>query len=789
MIKTKRFFSAFMAITMIASMLTCLSTSANARYAHENDEWSTSWDRAFDPNEEYGIRSYAELAAEYGDNDVCSTNPWVYIGAEFYEYNDTTSTWELTDHYVQPNQKLKLRFYLKSNCYLGLFSIHMMFERSFFKLYSCYTGTAYTPRYSISGRPSADGFYNTSYPINIQDQSELGGSWNTNNPYTPMISYSKVNILPCSHLSLFTSADAGLDKAFYDSFDFIQSFPTFIDNATCVSGQTDEYLFDMQIQVRSTAETKYSKDGTSEIVNPVPNGTVGLAGYDETNTSLHNSSLIAYCYIAADGTVPKTKAKSFQVATAEESGIANAVTFSSFHTEDMNHTFIIGEPPASGFNAKFLDDDGTTEYTALAQSNTATVTLPSYTKDGYTLGGWIDTASNIAYNVGQEVTLTAGTDFKAVWNKNCSVDSINRVTVPYYAKGTAQYNITIAKDVKPEQVIIEYQREDGSTCNTAFRRTDYELGTELITNIAANADGCEVWTVNMALAATTEPTYKAYCTIDGVTESTATAYKFGVTYDEKEPEAISAEFLSAAISNTQAVRGSYLTWTVTTTANVEWLEFKFDYTTKSGTQQTASAYYKFSNYLYSKGNAVVTDVDGVRTWSIAMPFTYLGSDDYVDQSWTVNYRCLKDSKWYSGMVSDGNGGYAAFNPNVRVARSSAILDPAPVETLEKYSLVSAVADKAAPAVGDYVYFTVKTTSDVSKVRLSCNYTSGSATKTKRCTYQQTSSNVTGYDTTETGYITWTIRYRITTAASDNLFSVDCRGVSWGDAKTVTVAVA
>lgn len=462
----------------------------------------------------------------------------------------------------------------------------------------------------------------------------------------------------------------------------------------------------------------------------------------------------------------------------------NAVTVSAVYT-------------ANKYNVVFYAIEGdTTAYNTISDVTFGTdYTFPTCdtVRQYYTFEGWKVAGTTTVYAAGTTKTLDAeGITFVGSWKQDtsaCRVQSVERVTTPYYTCGMAQYNITIAKDVKPEQVIVEFNRGDSINGKCIFQRMDYELGTELITNIATNAEGCEVWTVTMTLAATTEPTYMAYCTVDGVTESTTNAYKFGVTYDEKADAAISTEFLSAAISNTQTVRGSYLTWTVTTSTNVEWLEFKFTYTTKSGTVQTASAYYKFANYLNATGDIVVTDADNVRTWSIAMQFTYLGNDDYVDQSWTVNYRCLKDSKWYSGKLSDGNGGYTPYNPTVRVASKAAVFDPAPVATLDKYTLVSAVVDKAAPAVGDYVYFTVKTTSDVSKVRLSYNYTSGSTAKTKRCTYQQTSSNVTNYDTTETGYITWTIRYKITTAASDNLFSVDCRGVSWGDAKTVTVAVA
>ena len=411
----------------------------------------------------------------------------------------------------------------------------------------------------------------------------------------------------------------------------------------------------------------------------------------------------------------------------------------------------------------------------------------------YVFQGWKAAGTSEVLAEGTETTLTTeGITYVGVWQQDtssCRVQNVERATTPYYVKGEAWYDITIAEGVLPDIIYVQYEKDDGTTWSTSFQRWDYVLGDPFIDSVAVDEEtGCEVWRVLMVLPESTGGKYMAFCTVDGVTESTENAYRFDVTYDVKDEEAISEEFLSAAISGTEVVRGNTLTWTVTTATTVEWLQFNFTYTTASGSEQTGSTCYKYTNYLNGTGDVVVTDSGDVRTWSVTMQFTYLGNADYVLQSWTIDYKVAHDSNWYNGILSDGNGGYALYNPTVKVAAKAEVLEPAPSEEYEKYTLVSFTVDNAAPAVGEYVYFTAVTTSDVSKVRVS--YVNASTGKTKACTYQATSANLTGYETDEsTGLTTWTIRYKITAAAEGNVFTGDCRGVNWGEALETTVAVA
>ena len=409
------------------------------------------------------------------------------------------------------------------------------------------------------------------------------------------------------------------------------------------------------------------------------------------------------------------------------------------------------------------------------------------TREYYEFTGWTDGTNT--YEPGDEITMDAvGKTFTGVWAQDtsaCRVESVVRVTEGYYQLGVANYDVTLVAGVHPDTLIID----TGADGIFYLARFEFEVGrTQMIKNIREE-DGKEIWTVALSLEESQNGAYGAYCEVDGVEDS---PFKFDVTYDIKDDAAIAADFTSADISGLTAVRGDVLTWTVTTTTKVAWLKFVGTYTDGAGEEQELITFYKASNYKDGDGveTAKVTDADGVRTWVIPMVFNYPGTEDLVLQTWNIQYRCTGSYIWETGVVSDGNGGYTTYAPQVTVAKKAEALEPAPTPEYDKFTLISVEADKANASIGDTIVFTVLTTSDASKVRVGFVIVSDGSDngKTKTATYQTTSSNASVADNGD-GTSTWTISLKVNKVAQNGAFDIQCRGLSWGEVKTATVAIS
>lgn len=428
-----------------------------------------------------------------------------------------------------------------------------------------------------------------------------------------------------------------------------------------------------------------------------------------------------------------------------------------------------------------------TEITDIPFGSTFTAPECTAEREYYNFVGWSD--GTTTYEAGDEITMDAeGKTFTGVWQQDtsaCRVESVVRVTEGYYQLGGALYDVTLVAGIHPDTVIISTPN-DGTYY---VSRIEFEVGrTQMVRNIREE-NGKEIWTLYLTLEESQTDVYGASCEVDGVEDS---PFMFGVTYDVKDAEAIASDFLSADISGLTAVRGDVLTWTVTTSTKVAWLQFVGTYTDAAGTEQELITYYKASNYRDGDGieTVKVTDAEGVRTWVIPMIFNYPGNEDLVLQTWNIKYRCTGSSVWETAVVSDGNGGYATYAPVVTVAKKAEALEPAPVQEYDKYTLISVETDKANAAIGDTITFTVVTTSDVSKVRIGFVIVSDGTDngKTKTATYQETSSNVKSVETVD-GISTWTITFKVSKVAQNGAFDVQCRGLSWGDAQTATVAIS
>jgi ubiquitin len=228
---------------------------------------------------------------------------------------------------------------------------------------------------------------------------------------------------------------------------------------------------------------------------------------------------------------------------------------------------------------------------------------------------------------------------------------------------------------------------------------------------------------------------------------------------------------SASISANEVVRGDKLTWNITTSDTVTWL--KFTGTNESG--NACTAYYKYSNYNKGTTEASVTDSDTGRVWNIPMVFNYAGTQAVDIQTWSIEFKDSDSNEWKTA-VDKETGSYYSFN--IKVGKNDAALAPAPDGgESEPYSILAAVSADREENGAVYKYFYITTTDDVSKIKIS--YVNADTGKTKSATYQTTSTNVVDLDTAN-GFSVWTIRMKVTVPAANNEYTVQVRGLVWGE---------
>ena len=127
--------------------------------------------------------------------------------------------------------------------------------------------------------------------------------------------------------------------------------------------------------------------------------------------------------------------------------------------------------------------------------------------------------------------------------------------------------------------------------------------------------------------------------------------------------------------------------------------------------------------------------------------------------------------------------------NITVAKTQAVLDSIEGKTPEYVpnTLLSIDADRDCASVGEYVYFTVVTSPDVSKVRIS--YVNADTGKNKSNTYQTSSTAVMSYTLSDdSSNAIWVIRYKVSGPAQGNTFTAECRGDGWASPQTANLSV-
>lgn len=409
MANSKRFLSIVLAVLMVFSTMSCLGSviasaavTGTTGYEHNYD----NWDKAFSETNNWdGIDSLSELTAKYGAWDQTS-NPWIYIGIEVYEKN-ASDEWELTDHYVQPGQELLLRYYIKGDCYTGDGNtLHTQFDRSFFDIASYSATTSYTASYDTIAQ---DGLDNTGYPAAAKIGA-VGGAVNPNNTYATMLSDVTTTMKSASLVVQYknttgktSNTNTGVSQDVTKNWDIMTSAlktPNTVTKAGELDLAQDEYIFEVPIKVRSST-TNVNGTATTNYAG-VADGAIGHLGIEEYLTAWHNGTKCpAFVTYTSNSSLGKSKATK-----------ATAGTEANLHTEDCNHTFIIGTPGASTDYTATFKSEGTT--VATASGTTVTAPAAPTAPSGMTFGGWSD--GSTTYQAGATITLTANTEFTAVWN-------------------------------------------------------------------------------------------------------------------------------------------------------------------------------------------------------------------------------------------------------------------------------------------------------------------------------------------------------------------------------------
>ncbi|MBQ8016013.1 MAG: hypothetical protein IJ264_07520, partial [Clostridia bacterium] len=285
-------------------------------------------------------------------------------------------------------------------------------------------------------------------------------------------------------------------------------------------------------------------------------------------------------------------------------------------------------------------------------------------------------------------------------------------------------------------------------------------GTEVDFNSTETA--YEEWTIVTIL---TEGDYKVRAKVDYASwESLDFAFDYTVAYDEKPVTEEKTMVVSATPAVTSIVRGGYANVTFVTDDSVSRLRIIKD--DGDGTSTIMS-------YAPTASAVVAYNVDeaaGTATWVLNIRFTYSGTALEDAQNWVVWYRS-----------TEGGTGWEQSEVEFDITVTKYAVVESPAEEYDAYSIISVAAPEGATGVkGELTAITVKTTSDVTRVRL--NDMNG-----RTATYLTTSNNVAYSVDEEAGIATWVISYRFN-AAGEQTWGVQCRGSSWSDASANTFTI-
>ena len=415
---------------------------------------------------------------------------------------------------------------------------------------------------------------------------------------------------------------------------------------------------------------------------------------------------------------------------------------------------------ADGDAVKYVDVVFDTAITAPAEEPT---------RAGYIFAGWDKEIGNMT---------TEGIVFTAQWTNDlsvCRIQSVTRVTENVYAPQLAAYEIEVlGSPIKVQIIMKDHQNtywtfDRGPDANPGYVditeaglagiKAYNEAGEEVARGSADTYK--EVWTV---VAVITPAEYKVRAKLDYNADSWENvdfAYDYTMAYDEKPVDPAAKEKIkSVTAASAVVLRGDIMRVTVVTDINVNRLKM----VDNNGTSVS-----------YAPTSGAVSEVTedaaaGTKTWVLDIRFTYAGTAESLEQTWTFSCRGTGDTAW-----TETDKAFTVLITRYEIKES-----PAP--EYEAFSVVSVATDGAAIR-GKEEALTIVTTADVTRIRLNVDG--------KTASYLTTSNNVTVVTDEATGLSTWTINYRFGTVGTSTV-GVQCRGNSWSaitEATTMTVEVA
>ncbi len=400
-------------------------------------------------------------------------------------------------------------------------------------------------------------------------------------------------------------------------------------------------------------------------------------------------------------------------------------------------------------NVYYYSNDGTNNCITVSSFVGSTLLIDtgsSFSYSGHTFLGWSTTSSatapDPAYTPGGQFTLTGNLVLYAVW---------------------------------AQDVTLTYNPNGGS--NAPQSQTGY--GQITLSNVRPFKSGCNFLGWTTTPHAVNPLLYSPGSTFNLTQNTTLYACWENAT-------AVTTE--SATPSFEAGTRGSQLTWTVLTPKNTTWVKLRCSYETPSGASSVTETNYKYATYLNVDGMTSVSDTEDGTIWVITLPVTYTGTADSVVQTWTVLSKAKGSSSWEIVPVEKDSAN-ADGSVNITVAKTQAVLNSIEGKTPEYVpnTLLSIDADRDCASVGEYVYFTVVTSPDVSKVRIS--YVNADTGKKKASTYQTSSTSVMSYTVSDdSSNAIWVIRYKVSGSAQGNTFTAECRGDGWASPQTVKLYV-
>ncbi len=385
--------------------------------------------------------------------------------------------------------------------------------------------------------------------------------------------------------------------------------------------------------------------------------------------------------------------------------------------------------------------------------------------------GWSTDGRTVIADLGK--LTTEGATFIAVWQQDlatCSVKSVTRITPNVYGKQTANYEVKVTgSPIKIEFTFVgstvywQYDRYDdlvgadeaeitGVYAIKAYNAQDQEV------TLGSTDTAYEIWGIR---AVFTEGQYKVRAKVTHSNDSwelVENAYEFTNVYDI---EPANPDDFKAVASNTTVTRGDYITFTLTTSDKVNRVRLVKEET--DGTLTTIA----YSSDVVLDNCTVTDNNNGTLTWVIKVRFSYVGNDEEKTEAWKFQYRKADGEKWVD----------SSYSYNIKITKYAEV--ESPVAGVDPYSVISVTAPDGVKK-GAYGEFTVVTTADVSRVRLTVNG--------KSTSYLTTSKNVTKCDVNGDGTMTWTIKYKLNTAGNLDV-SAQARGNKWSAAVDTTCTVA